>query len=372
MGLFDQSAKQTTTGTTTFNTSKKRTNPDWVTNLAQDFGGEVAGLGGVDPNSLVPGADPLQNQAAAGATNLSGTPWNYDGALDLTQNVASANAPRTGAVTADGFMSKYANPYEQQVLDAALADFDFGAGNTRAQQDLDLAGAGAFGGSGAALTQSMTEGELARGRGATSADIRDRGFQTALQAAQADAQRAQGANDLNAQLYGQQMDRTLGAAGQIADIAGAYGGEQRANIATQSGVGAVNRDISSQVANAVPDWLGRREDLFSGIPLELFGGEEGSGTTDETSTTKKKQSGSLMDKGGQALQIAALFASDRRLKTDIVKLGERPDGLGVYLYRYIWGPARFIGVMAQEVLKVKPSAVVTMPNGFMAVDYSQI
>jgi hypothetical protein len=372
MGLFDSTAKQTSTGTTTFNTTKKRTNPDWVTNLAEGFGGEVSDLSKIDPNSLVPGADPLQTKASANAGNLTGTPWNYDAALDLTKGVAGANAPRTEGVRAKNFMADYENPYQQQVLDAALADFDFGAGNTRAQQALDLAGAGAFGGSGAAITQSMTEGELARGRGRTSADIRDRGFQTALQAAQADANRRQSANDLNAQLMAQGQDRTLNAAGQLADIAGAFGGEQRANIGAQTAVGGINRDITAQQANAVPDWLGRREELFSGIPLDLFGGEEGSGTSTENSTKKTKGGSSFMDKAGQAAQIAALFMSDRRLKTDITKLYERPDGLGVYLYRYIWGPARFIGVMAQEVLKVKPAAVVTMPNGFYAVDYAQI
>ena len=29
------------------------------------------------------------------------------------------------------------------------------------------------------------------------------------------------------------------------------------------------------------------------------------------------------------------------------------------------------GLMAQDVLKVNPDAVVTMPNGFMAVDYER-
>lgn len=77
--------------------------------------------------------------------------------------------------------------------------------------------------------------------------------------------------------------------------------------------------------------------------------------------------------GGLAgLGQAAIFASDLRLKRDIQRIGTRPDGLGVYLYRYVWGPMLHVGVMAQEVLRVKPHAVVTMPNGYMAVDYGAL
>jgi hypothetical protein len=372
MGLFDSTATKTSTGSTTFNTQKRRVNPDWVTGIAEGFGGEVSDLGKIDPTSLVPGADPLQNQASANATNLSGTPWNYDGALDLTRGVAQANAPRTGFVSSTQYLDDFMSPYTKDVVDAALADFDFGANQTRAQQKLELAGSGAFGGSGVSLTRAATEEGLNRGRSSTSANLRDQGFKTALAAAQAEAARAQSAKDLNAQLYGQQMDRTLGAAGQIADIAGAYGGQQRDNIATQATVGAINRDIAGQQANAVPDWLQRRIAMFGDIPLELFGGEDINGTTTETSTSKTKGSGSAIDKLGQGLQIAALFASDERLKTDVELVGVRPDGLGVYLYRYLWSPVKFIGVMAQEVLKVKPTAVVTLPSGFLAVDYAQL
>lgn len=81
--------------------------------------------------------------------------------------------------------------------------------------------------------------------------------------------------------------------------------------------------------------------------------------------------------GGLAgLGQAAILASDRRLKADIERLGTRPDGLGVYAYRYLWSPVRHIGVMAQEVLRVKPSAVLRFADGplkgFLAVDYGAL
>lgn len=66
-----------------------------------------------------------------------------------------------------------------------------------------------------------------------------------------------------------------------------------------------------------------------------------------------------------------LSFSDVRLKTDIKKLGEREDGLGVYSYRYKGDSTPQVGVMAQEVLKVKPEAVHDI-DGLLAVDYGAI
>jgi len=97
----------------------------------------------------------------------------------------------------------------------------------------------------------------------------------------------------------------------------------------------------------------------------------GTAVTDATGTSKSKSSDLLGDLAKIA-QTAALFASDRRLKTDVFKLYTRPDGLGVYLYRYFGWAQRFIGVMAQEVREIMPDAVVTMPNGYLAVDYGRL
>lgn len=62
--------------------------------------------------------------------------------------------------------------------------------------------------------------------------------------------------------------------------------------------------------------------------------------------------------------------SDRRLKTDIVKVGQA-GRLGVYSYRYIWGGPKMLGYMADEVEKVAPHAVKDM-GGLKLVDYEAI
>jgi hypothetical protein len=71
------------------------------------------------------------------------------------------------------------------------------------------------------------------------------------------------------------------------------------------------------------------------------------------------------------LGSSAIMASDRRLKRDIVLLGHLPDGLGIYAYRYIWSPLRHIGVMAQEVARLRPWALRTI-GGWLAVDYGAL
>lgn len=64
----------------------------------------------------------------------------------------------------------------------------------------------------------------------------------------------------------------------------------------------------------------------------------------------------------------AALMSDRRLKTDIKRVGTTEAGVPVYTYKYIWGGPVQMGVMAQDV----PDAAVEMDNGFLAVDYAEV
>jgi hypothetical protein len=69
--------------------------------------------------------------------------------------------------------------------------------------------------------------------------------------------------------------------------------------------------------------------------------------------------------------IASIF-SDRRLKTDIVKIGEEPDGLGIYEFRYLLERDRVTGVMADEVAKLRPHALGPTIQGYATVDYGAL
>ena len=70
--------------------------------------------------------------------------------------------------------------------------------------------------------------------------------------------------------------------------------------------------------------------------------------------------------------VAGAKASDRRLKTNIIKLGESISGLGIYKFNYIGKAKQYIGTMADEVIKIFPKAAILNSDGFYSVDYSLI
>jgi hypothetical protein len=82
----------------------------------------------------------------------------------------------------------------------------------------------------------------------------------------------------------------------------------------------------------------------------------------------------LFSLGGAALM------SDIRTKENIKHVNWLPNGLPVYTYEYkeefkdhpLAGHGTHTGVMAQEVEAMYPNAVITLDNGYKAVDYGQL
>jgi Chaperone of endosialidase len=71
------------------------------------------------------------------------------------------------------------------------------------------------------------------------------------------------------------------------------------------------------------------------------------------------------------LPMMPMMMSDRRLKTDIKQVGRLHDGQKVYSYRFRGEPHHQIGLMAQEVERREPAAVLTDPLGLKHVDYAR-
>lgn len=86
-----------------------------------------------------------------------------------------------------------------------------------------------------------------------------------------------------------------------------------------------------------------------------------------------------MTQGLFSLGGAALM-SDIRTKENIKAVGWLPNGLPVYEYEYkaefkdhpLAGHGTHTGVMAQEVEVMYPNAVITLDNGYKAVDYGKL
>jgi hypothetical protein len=284
--------KTKTSSTETSHSVTTPSNPEWVTSGAQSLGAGIQRLGAMDPASFVAPLSDLEKQAAQGAGALSA---NRDGTADQAGSDAwfsrlmSTPAPSASSASLLDNLSAYSNPYRQQVTEAASADFDADAGRTRAAQDLALAGQGAFGGSGAALTKSLTEGELARARNTQMSKLLSDMFTTSAGLSNQDAERRQQASIANAQLA-QQNNQFQ------AQYALDRDANSRANYGTQAALGQQLRGVDQATRLAPVTALGQQVDMFSGLPLSLFQGS----TTDSNGT----RSGSEATTGASWAEIA--------------------------------------------------------------------
>ncbi len=64
--------------------------------------------------------------------------------------------------------------------------------------------------------------------------------------------------------------------------------------------------------------------------------------------------------------------SDIRLKEDIAPAGTSAKGFPLYTFRYRGREGVYQGVMAQDILKTRPDAVVVNDDGFYMVDYAKL
>ncbi len=81
---------------------------------------------------------------------------------------------------------------------------------------------------------------------------------------------------------------------------------------------------------------------------------------------------SLIGAGGQVGGAAMMAAaSDRRVKTDIKRVGVTDGGLPIYTFRFLGDPHTQMGVMAQDVEKVLPEAVIEI-DGIKRVYYDKV
>ena len=95
-------------------------------------------------------------------------------------------------------------------------------------------------------------------------------------------------------------------------------------------------------------------------------------TTGSLNVVTVKKEANLNPFTNGAFSGANATSSDVRLKENIIKVGNSPSGLNIYEWNYIWGSPRYSGVMAQEIINIIPEAVVTMPNGYLGVNYAKI
>ena len=173
---------------------------------AQQFGITRAGMAELAPQ--VAAQDPLQAAAYTQATDPTTGLGSFQPFLTKAGTAADAATALTGtgAGTGVGSIESYRSPFQQQVIDTTLAEFDRQAQIRKNQQAAATLGvAGAFGGGREGVQRAEFDAASDRNRAALQAGLLQTSFENAA------ARRQQ---DLANQLSVSQQQRGLGAAAQ--------------------------------------------------------------------------------------------------------------------------------------------------------------
>ena len=106
-----------------------------------------------------------------------------------------------------------------------------------------------------------------------------------------------------------------------------------------------------------------------------FGNNSSNNTINGNLTVKGYLSASAISCSGD---IIAFSTSDERLKDNITPLSDNLNKLDmINAYNFDWKPNAFrsgkdVGVLAQEIEKIMPEAVITRDTGYKAVDYQKL
>lgn len=169
--------------------------------------------------------------------------------------------------------------------------------------------------------------------------------------------------NFNQTLPYQQLSQYLGA------ITGNYGGQTTAPFFGGGAGNVLGAGLAG--ASLLGGNSGGLGGLFGGGAASLGGDFGGGGAAlgiADSVANSTAAAGGLGDIGS-LLGAGLAISSDRRLKTDIEEIAKLANGLPLYKFRYRGDPRMVIGLMADEVEKVRPEAVVDGPFGFKMVNY---
>jgi hypothetical protein len=260
------------------------------------------------------------------------------------------------------------------------------------------AGAGAYGGSRQGVQQGVTQAQGAQGMAQMAAQLNQANFGQAQAAAGQDIGTRLQAALANQGAQQNQAGLNLQAAGGLAGLGQQAQQSQARNFTEQMTAGTAEQQqaqnqINAQMAKFGQAWgyptqqLGA---LQSALGMTPYGTATQGQQTTQTQTAANPAGMALGGLGalgdlfsapaggtsaasgiGSALGALGIF-SDRRMKTDITKIGVHPSGAPLYSFRYKGDPKSYpkvVGPMAEDVAKIAPGAVAKIPGsgGKMAI-----
>ncbi|MEQ1492491.1 MAG: hypothetical protein ABL932_18255, partial [Terricaulis sp.] len=245
MGL--SSSKQKTTSTSTGNATTTPQAPAWLQGPVSDYYGRVGNLLNSNTQPTANPASQLQNQAFAGASNLSGTNQGLSDAMNTTRGLLNYTPQNVNAQQlSQTDLNPYMNPYTQNVIDTSLNSLDRFRQGAISNNQASATQAGAYGGSRHGVADAETNRGFLDQAGALAANLYNQNFNQAQQGAQFDIGNRLNADqfNVNSGLQGAQFQGNM--ANQLAQQGLAGDANSRANIGMQADLGAQQRDINYQ------------------------------------------------------------------------------------------------------------------------------
>ncbi len=181
----------------------------FIEDLGQDYGKQLAALTQLPVSTgmfapQVAAQDPLQTAAYQQATDPTPGLGAYQPYLTKAGTAADAAAglTGTGAGTGVGSIATYMSPYQSDVIDKTLAEFDIQAQKGLGQIGTAAIGAGAFGGGRHGIAEAEYQAASDRQRALLQQQMLQQGFQQAQAARQQDLANQMGIAGLQSKLGG--------------------------------------------------------------------------------------------------------------------------------------------------------------------------
>jgi len=244
----------------------------------------------------VAGQDQYQTDAYTQAADATTGLGAYQPFLAKAGTAADTLTGLTGPMTS-AQQTAYMSPYQSQVIDTALSDFDTQAAKSRLGLGAQAVAGGAFGSGRHGIAEAEFDAASNQGRASLNAQMLQQGFQQAQQARQQDYTNQTGISNLQAGLGAGAQARSQA---QISGL-GTLGGIQQSQTQAQL-------DASRQGAQmAVLEPQQRLSTLGSGV-IGLMGGTQGTGTTYQ----QQPQSSPLASALGIGSTLAGIYGLANR------------------------------------------------------------
>jgi len=297
----------------------------------------------------------------------------------LTQaNPTAAQADKvTAGQVAGSDLSKYLNPYTDNVIQGSLADLEKQRQQTLNSNSGAASSAGAFGGSRQGVTDAITNTNSVKAAGDLSSNLRKSAYDNATSLLTGDLNRTLAAdttnssNQLATNLANLQAATSgnankVSAAKQLTDTGTAGQASSLADISSLLNAGNIVQGQDQKgLDQQYSDWLDAKNYDTNNLNLRLAAlGMTPYGKTETSTKTTDSGGGSdwaTAALGGLSLLKGFGMFSDDDSKTDIEKVGKVPGtSLTAFAYRYKSDPKTYpkiVGLMASDVEKKVPKAV---------------